>query len=147
MTAPQDVISVVPANMMSWADLQTVFGSRGAASRCRCQRYKLAPRESFGSFPRKERAERPRQQAGSGHPESGTTSGLVVYLDGEPVDWCAVEPTPVRDQPISQIVATGISFDLREQIVDILLSISGEHTGGAELDTPHFGRRQRFSPA
>jgi len=63
MTAPQDVISVVPANMMSWADLQTVFGSRGAASRCRCQRYKLAPRESFGSFPAKNvpsgRASRP----------------------------------------------------------------------------------------
>jgi proteasome-associated ATPase len=27
-----------------------------------------------------------------GHPESGTTSGLVAYLDGEPVGWCAVEP-------------------------------------------------------
>jgi GNAT superfamily N-acetyltransferase len=92
MTAPQDAISVVPANMASWADLQTVFGSRGAASRCQCQRYKLAPRESFGSFPLEERAERLRQQADSGHPESGTTSGLVAYLDGEPVGWCAVEP-------------------------------------------------------
>src|SRR5690606_29214018 len=29
-----------------------------------------------------------------GHPESGTTSGLVAYLDGEPVGWCAVEPRP-----------------------------------------------------
>jgi GNAT superfamily N-acetyltransferase len=27
-----------------------------------------------------------------GHPESGTTSGLVADLDGEPVGWCAVEP-------------------------------------------------------
>jgi hypothetical protein len=26
------------------------------------------------------------------HPESATTSGLVAYLDGEPVGWCAVEP-------------------------------------------------------
>ncbi len=25
-------------------------------------------------------------------PESGTTSGLVAYLDGEPVGWCAVAP-------------------------------------------------------
>src|SRR5262250_772354 len=92
MTAPQDAISVVPANMASWADLQTVFGSRGAASRCQCQRYKLGPRESFGSFPLEDRAERLRQQADSCHPESGTTSGLVAYLDGEPVGWCAVEP-------------------------------------------------------
>ena len=25
-------------------------------------------------------------------PASATTSGLVAYLDGEPVGWCAVEP-------------------------------------------------------
>jgi GNAT superfamily N-acetyltransferase len=29
-----------------------------------------------------------------GHPESDTTSGLVAYLDREPVGWCAVEPRP-----------------------------------------------------
>jgi hypothetical protein len=28
-------------------DLQTVFGKRGQASRCQCQRHKLRPRESF----------------------------------------------------------------------------------------------------
>jgi GNAT superfamily N-acetyltransferase len=33
-----------------------------------------------------------RQQTDCGHRESGTTSGLVAYLDGEPVGWCAVEP-------------------------------------------------------
>ena len=88
------VISVVPANEASWADLQTVFGSRGAASRCQCQRYKLGPRESFGSFPVDERADRLRAQTDSGHPQSDTTSGLVAYLDGEPAGWCAVEPRP-----------------------------------------------------
>jgi hypothetical protein len=31
-------------------------------------------------------------QTRCGHPESETTSGLVAYLDGEPVGWCAVEP-------------------------------------------------------
>ncbi|SRR6266568_9137845 len=92
MTAPEDAISVVPANMASWDDLQTVFGSRGPAATCQCQRYKLAPRESFGSFPAEERAHRLRQQAGSGHPESDKTSGLVAYLNGEPAGWCAVEP-------------------------------------------------------
>jgi GNAT superfamily N-acetyltransferase len=92
VTAPADEIIVVPANMASWEDLQTIFGSRGAAAGCQCQRYKLAPRESFGSFPAEERADRLRQQADSGHPESGTTSGLVAYIDGEPAGWCAVEP-------------------------------------------------------
>jgi GNAT superfamily N-acetyltransferase len=39
-----------------------------------------------------ERADRLRRQADSGHPESGITSGLVAYIDGEPAGWCAVEP-------------------------------------------------------
>ena len=71
-------VSVVPANEASWADLQTVFGTRGAASRCQCQRYKLRQRESFASFPTDERAQRLREQTDCGYPESGTTSGLVA---------------------------------------------------------------------
>ena len=83
---------VVPANQASWEDLQLVLGTRGAASRCQCQRYKLAPKESFGSVPVEDRAFRLRQQADCAHPRSRTTSGLVAYLDDEPVGWCAVEP-------------------------------------------------------
>ena len=85
-------ISIVPANEASWDDLQAIFGTRGEACRCQCQRYKLRPRESFGAFPVEERAQRLRRQTGCGHPGSTTTSGLVAYLDGEPVGWCAVEP-------------------------------------------------------
>ncbi len=92
MTAIESEISVVPANEASWEDLQTIFGTRGQACRCQCQRYKLRRRESFRSFPAEERAHRLRQQTDCGHPESGTTSGLVAYLNGEPVGWCAVEP-------------------------------------------------------
>jgi GNAT superfamily N-acetyltransferase len=87
-------LGIVPANEASFDDLQTIFGTRGQACRCQCQRYKLRPRESFGSFPTEERAQRLREQTDCGHPESDTTSGLVAYLDGEPVGWCAVEPRP-----------------------------------------------------
>jgi GNAT superfamily N-acetyltransferase len=92
MMPTEPAISVVPANEASWDDLQTVFGTRGQASRCQCQRYKLRPRESFASFPAEERAHRLRQQTDCGYRESGTTSGLVAFLDSEPVGWCAVEP-------------------------------------------------------
>ncbi|MBA2769687.1 MAG: GNAT family N-acetyltransferase [Sporichthyaceae bacterium] len=92
MTATEPAISVVPANEASWEDLQTIFGTRGETSRCQCQRYKLRPREAFASFPAEERAHRLRQQTDCGHPESGTTSGLVAYLNTQPVGWCAVEP-------------------------------------------------------
>ncbi len=94
MTTAAAGIAVVPANEASWQDLQTVLGVRGQAARCQCQRYKLRPRESFASFPVEERAHRLRQQTDCGHPDSDTTSGLVAYLDGEPVGWCAVEPRP-----------------------------------------------------
>jgi GNAT superfamily N-acetyltransferase len=83
---------IVPANEASWEDLQAVLGTRGTGALCQCQRYKLAPRESFRNTPVEDRARRLREQTDCGHPESDTTSGLVAYLDGEPVGWCAVEP-------------------------------------------------------
>ncbi|HEY7731992.1 MAG TPA: GNAT family N-acetyltransferase [Gaiellaceae bacterium] len=88
------MVTIVPANEASWEDLQTVFGTRGPAAYCQCQRYKLRPREAFAKFPVGERARRLREQTGCGHPASAQTSGLVAYLDGEPVGWCAVEPRP-----------------------------------------------------
>ena len=53
---------------------------------------KLAPKEAFKSHPAEERAHRLRMQTECGNPRSATTSGLVAYLDREPVGWCAVEP-------------------------------------------------------
>ena len=94
MTAGGPALSIVPANEASCDDLRAVFGTRGEASRCQCQRYKLRPREAFRSFPVEERAHRLRLQTECGHPGSATTSGLVAYLEGEPVGWCAVEPRP-----------------------------------------------------
>ena len=92
MTATEPALSIVPANEASCEDLQMIFGTRGTARTCQCQRYKLRPREAFRSFPVEERAQRLREQTDCGHPRSGTTSGLVAYLDGKPVGWCAVEP-------------------------------------------------------
>ncbi len=92
VTAQNPAISVVPANEASCEELQAVLGTRGAGATCQCQRYKLRPREAFRSFPVEERAFRLRRQTDCGNPGSDTTSGLVAYLDGEPVGWCAVEP-------------------------------------------------------
>lgn len=69
-----------------------MFGTRGSAVSCQCQRYKLRPREAFARFPVAERAARLRRQTHCGDPESDTTSGLVAYLEHEPVGWCAAEP-------------------------------------------------------
>lgn len=87
-------VEVRPANEASWEDLQAVLGTRGQAARCQCQRYKLLPRENFAEQPLEERQDRFREQTDCGNPGSPDTSGLVAYLDGEPVGWCAVEPRP-----------------------------------------------------
>ncbi len=94
MTAHAPAIEIVPANQASCDDLRTLFGTRGAAATCQCQRYKLAPRESFRSFPVQERMRRLHEQTACGDPASDATSGLVAYLGRDPVGWCAVEPRP-----------------------------------------------------
>jgi GNAT superfamily N-acetyltransferase len=92
-----DSLRIVPANQAACEDLQTVFGVRGDAAFCQCQRFKLARREAFRSFPVEERARRLRAQTNCGQPRANSTSGLVAYLDGEPVGWCAVEPRPAYE--------------------------------------------------
>ena len=86
-------IDAHPANEVSWDDLQAVFGTRGSAALCQCQRYKIAG-EWWPRLPQEVRTDAMREQAACGDPESGGTNGLVGYLDGTPVGWCAVEPRP-----------------------------------------------------
>lgn len=85
---------IAPANEAPCGDLLAVFGDRGSSAECFCQRYKLQPREAFSRFPREERRQRLLEQARCGDAAAGATSGLVAYLDDEPVGWCAVEPRP-----------------------------------------------------
>jgi GNAT superfamily N-acetyltransferase len=88
-------LTIVPANEAGCEDLQAVFGNRGEPSRCLCQRFKTRGRQwdaEHASVPVEDRAARLREQTRCGQPEADATSGLVAYLDGEPVGWCAVEP-------------------------------------------------------
>lgn len=89
-----DALRIVPANRASCEDIQAVFGERGSAAGCQCQRFKLAPREAFKDHPSAERQRRLEEQTNCGRPRATTTSGMVAYLDSEPVGWCAVEPRP-----------------------------------------------------
>lgn len=92
---PDDQVTIVPASEASWEDLQAIFGTADYPSKCQCQRFKTFDNQ-WRSVSADERAERLREQTGcgnSGAPSTATsTSGLVAYLDGEPVGWCAVEP-------------------------------------------------------
>ena len=86
-----DAVTVVPANEASWEDLRAIFGDRGYAAYCQCQLFKIG-HSAWTDAPLAVRMERLRAETNCGHPNARTTSGLVAYLDGEPVGWCAVEP-------------------------------------------------------
>ena len=84
-------LSIVPANEASWDDLRAIFGVRGYAAYCQCLRFKIGP-HGWTDLPIEVRMERLREQTHCGDPRARTTSGIVAYLDGDPVGWCAVEP-------------------------------------------------------
>jgi GNAT superfamily N-acetyltransferase len=90
-------LRIVPANEASWEDIQTVYGTKGDAARCQCQRFKLQPKESFAGLGPHELAERLREQTSCGQPRATTTTGLLAYLDDQPVGWCGVEPRSAYD--------------------------------------------------
>ncbi|WP_328333549.1 GNAT family N-acetyltransferase [Kribbella sp. NBC_00382] len=85
-------LTIVPANQASWADLRSIFGTTGNPARCSCQRFRMLHKESWASEGPEELAARLRDQTACGNPKAPATSGLVAYLDGEPVGWCAVAP-------------------------------------------------------
>jgi GNAT superfamily N-acetyltransferase len=84
-------LTIVGANQASWADLQAIFGTTGSPGHCYCQAFKVRDRD-WSSLTDQDRRERLRQQTNCGNPRADATTGLVAYLDGEPVGWAAVEP-------------------------------------------------------
>lgn len=90
--ARTDRVEVSPANQVSCAELDQVFGTKGSAAECRCQRYRLAHGESFGNTAVEVRIDRLHEQTACGDPASPQTTGLVAFVNGEPLGWCAVAP-------------------------------------------------------
>lgn len=88
---PMERLRTVPANEASWGDLEAVFGTADGAGRCRCQRLKVLG-WIWSDSTQDQRTEMLRTQTACDEPTSPTTSGMVGYLDDEPVGWVAVQP-------------------------------------------------------
>ncbi|PQZ94877.1 GNAT family N-acetyltransferase [Arthrobacter sp. MYb227] len=84
-------VRIVPANEVSGAELDLVFGSKGTAWDCQCQWFQN-PGKSFDALSVQERIQALHAQTQCGIPAAKTTSGLIAFLGDEPVGWCAVEP-------------------------------------------------------
>lgn len=84
---PTDPIQVVRAGPQRWEDVSTVMGRRGGSASCWCQFFRLRGTEWTGSTRQANRESLRRQVC-----EDAMPPGLLAYLDGEPVGWCAVAP-------------------------------------------------------
>ncbi|MGW0230388.1 GNAT family N-acetyltransferase [Actinopolymorpha singaporensis] len=90
----------------------------------------MLPRETWASVGPEQLAARLREQTACGHPESKATSGLVAYLDDEPVGWCAVDPRPanprlLRNVPVPWVGRTEDKNDNSVWAVTCLVTRAG----------------------
>jgi len=111
-----------------WDDFELLFGERGACAGCWC------------TFWRRSRSEYNRNK-GAGNRrfmlnvvESGPPPGILGYLDGEPVGWCAVAPRedypalersrilkPVDETPVWSISCFFVRKDKRRKGLSVQL--------------------------
>lgn len=79
-------LSVVPVTPDRWADLEALFGRRGAYSGCWCMWFRQTTAEWEAAGAGGRRAEL------SALVGDGRRPGLLAYRDGRPVGWVAVAP-------------------------------------------------------
>lgn len=113
---------VCPATAERWDDLVALFGPRGACAGCWCRYWHLA-RSDY------ERGKgEVHRRAQEGRVRAGQVPGVLAYLGGQAVGWCAVEPreklptlarsrilAPVDEQRVWSIVCLFVSRTARRR--------------------------------
>ena len=75
-----------PATASHWADIEELFGERGACGGCWCMFWRV-PRKQYEAD-KGARNKRAFQKI----VKSGRKPGIVAYMNEEPIGWCAVAP-------------------------------------------------------
>jgi GNAT superfamily N-acetyltransferase len=133
-----------------WADFEQLFGERGACGGCWCMYWRLR-RPAF------------EEQKGAGNKEAlkwlvsaGEVPGLLGYLDGKAVGWCAVAPRaefvrletsrvlkPIDSVPVWSVTCLfvdkayrkkGISVALLRAVVDYVREQGGQLVEGYPIE-------------
>lgn len=73
----------------SWRDVERLFGANGACGGCWCMYWRLAKGERWEDVRGQAAKERLREGI-----RDGSVLGVLAYVDGEPVGWCAFGPRP-----------------------------------------------------
>ena len=127
--AKDSAITFRPATPSRWADVEKLFGERGACGGCWCMFWRCDSRKEFDA------------NKGAGNKRafqnvvtSGAKPGVLAYRGKEPIGWCAVAPRseyvalersrvlkPVDDQPVWSISCLFVRRQDRRQGVSTLL--------------------------
>lgn len=132
-----------PATPARWADLEELFGERGACGGCWCMFWRLRRKEfDAGKGQGNKRALKRIVTAGS-------EPGIIAYLGKESVGWCAVAPRsdyialersrilkPIDDHPVWSVSCLFIKRSYRRQGVSSQLlraAVAFAATHGAQI--------------
>ena len=115
-------LQIRPLTAARWADLERLFGARGACGGCWCMWWRL--KRSVFEKTKGEGNKRRFKKIVS----SGETPGLIAYDRGEPVAWCAIAPREtypvlensrvlkrIDDQPVWSVTCFFVSRTHRRQ--------------------------------
>lgn len=132
-----------PLTPERWADLEKLFGERGACGGCWCTWWKLKRSEFM-----RQRGEANRK-ALKEIVDSGEIPGIIAYADNQPVGWCAVAPRQaypalersrilkrVDDEPVWSVVCFFVAKPFRRKGLTVkLLKAAIEHVrkNGGEI--------------
>jgi GNAT superfamily N-acetyltransferase len=126
-----------------WAELESLFGPRGACSGCWCMWYRITRSEW------NKNSNEGNRKALKRIVDSGRVPGLLAYIRGEPVGWVSVAPREefpsldrshvlkrVDDRPVWSIVCFFVSRSYRRQgLSSALIKAAVDHAAaqGATL--------------
>jgi GNAT superfamily N-acetyltransferase len=131
-------VEVHPLTRERWADLEALFGPKGAVAGCWCMWW----RQSSGEH---DRAGNDGNRAALRRlVDRGQPPGLLAYRDGKPVGWCSLGPRdefgrlnrspklkPVDDRPVWAVVCFYIARGHRKQGVGTALLDAAVEFAGA----------------
>jgi GNAT superfamily N-acetyltransferase len=119
-------LSTLPLTVGHWPDLVRLFGERGACGGCWCMWWRL-PRKQY-----EEQKGEMNKQAMHALLEAGEMPGLLGYIAGEPVAWCAIQPrhaypgmersrtlARVDEQPVWSVVCLFVARKYRRKSISI----------------------------
>ena len=143
MTRGTQDLKTFPATPARWADIETLFGERGACGGCWCMFWRKSRKQYEADKGSKNKTALKRIV------RAGLKPGIIAYVGKEPVGWCAVAPRseyvalersrilkPVDEQPVWSVSCLFVRKDFRRQgVASKLLSAAVEFAGrrGAKI--------------